>query len=180
MKTLPSSWKKSLATILAKAAARPQNLNTAILGIGNELNGDDAAGVQVIRRLKAQLDAGGQGRAHLLLIEAGLAPESFSGPLRRFRAELVLMIDAAAMSEEPGSVGLLDWHDTTGFGPSTHLQPPSTLAEFLCQELGCHVVLVGIQPGQMEFGAPLSGAVERAVDEVVDDLVDLFCPVNSA
>ncbi len=99
-----------------------------------------------------------------------MAPESFTGPLRRFGAELVLLLDAAGMGEAPGAIGLLDWRNTTGFGPSSHLQPPSTLAEFLLRELGCEVALLGIQPQQLEFDAPLSPVVEAAVEEVVGEL----------
>jgi hydrogenase 3 maturation protease len=169
---LPSSWKKSLGTILARPAAHPTKPKIAILGIGNELNGDDAAGVLVVRRLKEQLagqdGAGDSGQ--VLLIEAGLAPESFTGPIRRFGPDIVLMVDAASMDEATGSIGVLDWRDSTGFGPSTHLQPPSTLAEYLMHELGCAVALVGIQPAVLDFDAPVSDPVERGVEELVDFL----------
>ena len=101
--------------------------------------------------------------SRVLLLEAGLAPENFTGPLRRFRPDLVLLIDAAEMGEKPGTIRALDWQASEGFGPSTHLQPPSTLAEFLAAELGCQVGLVGIQPHQLEFEAGISPAVGRAV-----------------
>ena len=171
---MPSSWKKSLETILAKLAARPTKLKIGILGIGNELNGDDAAGVLVVRRLKESLTAREPEAdpERVLLIEAGLAPESFTGPIRRFQPGLVLMVDAANMDEAPGSIGVLDWRDSTGFGPSTHLQPPSTLAEYLMHELGCEVVLVGIQPAVLDFDAPVSPKVEEAVQNLVDFLAN--------
>jgi len=85
-----------------------------------------------------------------------------------------LMVDAANMGEVSGSIAVLDWRDTTGFGPSTHLQPPSTLAEYLINDLGCQVVLMGIQPGQLEFDAPLSASVEDAVSELVEGLADIL------
>jgi hydrogenase 3 maturation protease len=170
---LPSSWKKSLETILAKPAARQTKPKIAILGIGNELNGDDAAGVFVVRRLKEGFarEITSHDPERFLLIEAGLAPESFTGPIRRFGPDLVLMVDAASMGEAPGAIAVLDWRDSTGFGPSTHLQPPSTLAEYLMGELNCGVVLMGIQPDTLDFDAPLSGPVRRAVKELADFLL---------
>ena len=40
-------------------------------------------------------------------MEAGPAPENFTGPLRRFRPDLVLLVDAAQMDAEPGTIGWL-------------------------------------------------------------------------
>ena len=145
-----------------------------MLGIGNELKGDDAAGLLAVRDLKKRLSGLDWERVEWLMFETGLAPESFSGPLRRYGAGLVLMVDAASMGELPGVVRLLDWRESSGFGPSTHLQPLSTLAEFLTLDLGCQVAVLGIQPAQLEFGEPLSVAVEGAVAEVAAGLLELI------
>jgi hydrogenase maturation protease len=97
-----------------------------------------------------------------LVADAGLAPENFSGALRRFQADVVLLVDAAEMDRPPGSIAWLDWRDTRGFGPSTHLQPLATLAEYLEKDLGCTVGLLGIQPANLDFDQPLSPRVEKA------------------
>ncbi len=106
-------------------------------------------------------------------IDAGLAPENFTGVLRRMRPAVVLMIDAAEMGEAAGTICGLDWRDTSGFGPSTHLQPLATLGLYLEAELGCKVALLGIQPAQLDFDAPLSADVEKAVADVVEAVVQL-------
>lgn len=132
------------------------------------MNGDDAAGVIAVRRMRRLLPAG----ERLLLIEAGLAPENFSGTLRRFQPGLVFLIDAAEMGERPGSIRILDWRDSEGFGPSTHLQPPSTLAEYLTAELNCAVVLIGIQPERLDFEGGMSAAVKRAVRRLAKGIAE--------
>ena len=119
--------------------------------------------------LRAAVDQG-----QLLWIEAGLAPENFTGPLRRFGAQLVLLVDAAEMGAPAGTIRLLDWQDTTGFGPSTHIQPLSTLAEYLGAEMGCQVVLLGIQPARLDFDSPLSAPVRRAVTRLAAGIAELF------
>ena len=106
------------------------------------------------------------GQPHLLILEAGLAPENFTGPLRRFGPDYVLLVDAAEMGDAPGTIRVLDWRDSTGFGPSTHLQPPSTFAEYLIVETGCEVVLLGIQPARLDFDTRLSAPVRAAVGRV--------------
>ena len=137
----------------------PRPARVAVLGIGNELNGDDGAGVRVVRELAARLPA----TPGVLLIDGGLAPENFTGPLRRFQPNLVLEVDAAHLGEAPGTTSWVDWREADGLSASTHTLPPSVLAGYLVSELGCEVSLIGIQPACLEMSAPLSPAVERAV-----------------
>lgn len=147
------------------------SLRIAILGIGNELNGDDAAGVLAARELRAALDSSGTPYAErVLIVEAGPSPESFGGPLRRFRPDLVLLLDAAELGAPPGTVAWVDWVGAHGMSASTHTMPPTMFARYLVEELGCRVVLVGIQPAHLEFDRPVSPPVRAAVDALVLDL----------
>ncbi|MFN7035719.1 MAG: hydrogenase 3 maturation endopeptidase HyCI [Bellilinea sp.] len=145
---------------LASEAGEP--LRIAVIGIGNPFNGDDAAGVMVVRTLQKKLDRAD----HLLLIEGGTAPENTTGMLRRFHPQVVIMVDCAEMGRPPGSVGLVEIEQLDGMSASTHTLPPSVLAEFLQRELGCRIVFVGIQPFTLEFDAPLSPPVRQAVSRV--------------
>ncbi len=138
----------------------------AVLGIGNDLSGDDAVGVQIARDLASRLGP----QPDCLILDAGTAPENFTGPLRRFRPDLVLLVDAAHLSLDPGSVAWIDWQDTDGLSGSTHTLPPSVVAGFLVQELGCRLALLVIQPAHLDFDRPLSPAVEAAARSVVDGL----------
>jgi hydrogenase 3 maturation protease len=140
------------------------------MGIGNELNGDDAVGVMVSRRLKALLADRPQLSGKVLILEAATAPESFTGPLRRFEPDLVIMVDAAYLENEPGAVEWIDWQNADGVSASTHGLPPTLLAKFLMVELGCRVRLIGIQPVHLDFDRPMSEAVVRAVERVSLDL----------
>ncbi len=138
----------------------------AVLGIGNEFSGDDAVGVQVARELASRLGS----RSDCLVLDGGTAPENFTGPLRRFRPDLVLLVDVAHFEAEPGTIAWLDWQQTDGLSGSTHTLPPSVLAQFLVGELACRLALLVIQPAQLEFGCPLSTPVRAAGDRVVDAL----------
>jgi len=149
----------------------------AILGVGNELNGDDAAGVMVARTLKELLQekSAASGRARsgaldVLILEGGAAPENFTGPIRRFQPDLVIFVDAANLSQPPGSVAWLDWTVAGGLSASTHTLPPSVLAQYLVRELRCRVVLVGIQPEHIDFDRPPSEPVCQAVNRTSREL----------
>lgn len=159
-----SSWQNLLRARLAKRP-RPK---VAILGIGNELRGDDAAGVIVARELNNACSGlpnpSGAGRS--LIIEAGAAPEAFAGQLRRFAPDLVIMIDAAQLNEPPGTIRVIEWQDTLGLSASTHSLPLNVIAQYLISELACDVIILGLQAAANDFDTPLSPAMRRAVDEV--------------
>jgi hydrogenase maturation protease HycI len=105
-----------------------------------------------------------------LLVEAGLAPENFSGTLRRFQPDLVVLIDAAEMALSAGEIACLDWTMASGWSASTHTLPLNILSSFLVSELDCQVMILGIQPVQMGMDQPLSQEVTLAVDYIVTQL----------
>lgn len=149
-----SNWLKRLGS--------SNGSRVAIVGIGQELRGDDAAGVLVARALKSAL-------AHIrsvLVIEGGQAPENQTGVLRRFEPDLVLLVDAAEMGAASGEVRWLTQSQIDGLSASTHTLPLSMIAQFLSAELNCEVTLIGIQPAQIILGTALSPAVQKAVDDL--------------
>jgi hydrogenase 3 maturation protease len=149
------------------ASQRPR---IAVVGLGHELRGDDAAGIAVARALQAAL---GDDDC-LLVIAAGPAPENHIGLLRRFNPDQVLFVDAAQMDEGPGAIRCLSWRELDGSGPWTHGLSPQALHRFLTGELGCAVSLIGIQPAGNEIAASLSPEVADAVDSVVLRLLRLL------
>lgn len=165
------SWQEQLVQALRQnPRANSLQHRIALVGIGNEFNGDDAAGVYVIRKLKS-ITHHSNG---VLLIEAGQAPENFTGPLRKFNPDLVVVVDAANLDEAPGTIKVVDWQNTTGFGASTHTLPPSTFIKFLVEDIGCQVFFIGIQVNQIEYLSPMSLEVERAVEEIYDLLAEML------
>ncbi len=120
------------------------------------------------------------GNERLLVLEAGPAPENFTSVLRRFRPDLVILLDSALMEAEPGAVRWLNWQETEGMSASTHTLPLHILASYLTMELGCAIGLIGIQPGQTFADAPLTPRVRAAAAGVVRGLVDCVKPAHGA
>jgi hydrogenase 3 maturation protease len=144
----------------------PRPARVAVLGVGNEMNGDDGAGVLVVRALASRLAA----TPGLLLIDGGTAPENYTGPIRRFRPDLIVEIDAAHQDRPPGTLAWIDWRDADGMSASTHTLPPSVLATYLTTDIGCEMTLIGVQPAQLEMGQPLSPAVAEAVERLAGQM----------
>ena len=165
------SWISSLRQALRSPAERATKI--AIVGVGNELRGDDGAGPAVVQALRAmshihQSSSEAQSASQqILILDAGPAPENYTGPLRRFRPAFVLIIDAAEMGEAPGTVRWLSWKETSGIGVATHALPLHVFATYLCAGLDCDVALLGIQPANTEIGAAHSASVQKAVRKVI-------------
>ncbi len=127
--------------------------------------------MQIVRRLGPKKPAQSGRKSPILgewlLVEAGQAPENFSGTLRRFQPDLVILIDAADMGQPGGSVACLDWREADGWSASTHSLPLNMLSAFLVSELDCQVMVLGIQPVQIGMDQPISHEVEFAVKEIV-------------
>jgi hydrogenase 3 maturation protease len=163
----PSPWQMSLQQWIAQHNRPPR---IAVLGIGNSLRSDDAAGVLVARRLaQSRLT---RDFDSILVVDAGPAPENTTAGLRRFAPELVLLIDAAEMGELPGMIREIGIHEIDGLSASTHSLPLSMLAKYLILELGCEVKILGIQPQSIEIGNSVSDDVLLAVGEITAGLLE--------
>jgi hydrogenase 3 maturation protease len=149
-------------------------MRTAVVGVGQELLGDDAAGLAVCSRLDEMIGCSAAGptpgEPQALILPAGPAPENCTARLRRFAPDRVILVDAARMDAPPGTVRWIPCESADGIGGSTHTLPLRLLCEYLTASLGCRVDLLGIQPAGTELGAPLSEAVEAGVEAASQEL----------
>lgn len=166
---MPSpTWKTQASRALSDLTDEERPTRVALMGVGNDLRGDDGAGLALARALGERLPA--HADDWLLVVEAGQAPENFSGALRRFQPDLVVLLDAAHLGEEPGAVRWLAASAAAGMSASTHTLPLHMLAAYLEAELGCQVALLGIQPADISFGGPISQPVREAVEALAGAL----------
>lgn len=143
----------------------------AVLGIGSELRGDDAAGVLAARQIRGIFC---KDNSNIEIITGGAAPENFTGHIKRFKPSHIIIIDAAQLNKEPGSVAVLSSEDISGFSFSTHRMPTSMLVNYINEAIKCKVVIIGIQPKSIEWGEVISSEVKNAVGLVSEELQDLF------
>ena len=170
------SWKETLSQKLnlSKSDKRINLPRTCFIGVGNDLRGDDSAGLMVVRALLPYLPD--IATSNLLLIEGGPAPENHTGKLRAFHPEIVLFIDAVHIDEPPGTIQWIPLEAIDGMSASSHSLPLSVLAHFITLEFSCDVAILGIQPEQNEFNREMSQYVQVAVDDVVGELLTCFFP----
>lgn len=137
-----------------------------VVGVGSEMRGDDAAGMEVVRRLQGVLKS-----PHVFLVKGGVVPENFTSQIRRFKPSHVIFIDATDFGAEPGEVILAGPEAITGQSISTHTIPLSILAKYLQDQTGAKIVLLGIQPARAQMGAEMSGAVKDSIKRVEEILL---------
>ena len=146
----------------------------AVVGVGSDLRGDDAAGVEAVRKLKRRLTS-----SNVLLVEAGVAPESFTAQIKKFKPSHVLIIDVADFEAKPGSVVLAESSAIIGQSISTHRLPLSLLADYLREQTGAKILLLGIQPSSVVIGAQMSKPVRNAIDELAESLFKCLASVGA-
>ena len=126
-----------------------------VVGVGNPLRGDDAAGSLLARSLRE-----GDG---VHVIDAEEAPESFVGEIARATPDAVAFVDAVDLSRPPGDVALLEIGDVAPYAPSTHRAPLSLVMDVVRSRTGADVFLIAIQPSGAGFGAAPSPTVTKTV-----------------
>ena len=158
MKIAESAWRKYLEDEIGRAG------KVFVLGIGNAMRGDDGAGSLCSEDLAEKLSP--EVESVFRSVTAHDVPENFTGVIRAFGPDLVIVVDAVLAGEAPGSVVLVDKMDIQDEGLSTHRVPLSRFADYLEKTVGCRVVFICIQPDGLAFGAPLTTAVREAALQI--------------
>ena len=106
-------------------------------------------------------------------IDAGSAPENFTGKIKKEDPDTILIVDAADLGKDPGDFAILARDEILSSGFTTHDLSPAMLMEYLETETDADIYMLGIQPAKVGFGEGLSGVIEKALKEV-DVLVGYY------
>jgi hydrogenase 3 maturation protease len=137
-----------------------------ILGIGNPLKGDDAAGSLVCARLS--------GRVPATVIDAGGVPENYIGPVLRAAPEVLLVVDAVDFGGPPGQIRVCTPDEIEPRAFSTHALSLHLALDLIRRARRLEVYVMGIQAGTMKLGDGLSAPVQEAVETLAETLLQLF------
>ncbi|HKH18582.1 MAG TPA: hydrogenase maturation protease [Solirubrobacteraceae bacterium] len=139
-----------------------------VVGVGNALRGDDGAGLEVVRRLRARAGSAGVG-VRLLEGEGIGLLEAWEG------ARAVVLVDSVRTNARAGAIHRIDVTDSPlpaalRSSSSTHAVGVGEAIE-LARALGrlpSRLVVYGVEGGRFETGAALSPEVAAVVDGVAD------------
>ncbi len=140
-----------------------------VIGLGNEYRGDDAVGIEIVRRL-----------ADRVMPEVSVVESSGEGTeLMRLweEREVVFLIDAIQANGEPGKIyrftdANIDEFEQCFYCSSHLFSVPQALR--MSHELGTipdQIVIFGVAGRQFNFGDQISDKVEASIEEVISRLL---------
>jgi len=130
-----------------------------LLGMGNELRGDDGFGPALARALDPT--------PGLRCLDAGPTPENHLERVARLHPHDVIIADAACLDDVPGAWEILDAAAVASAGVTTHDIPIHMLMEYLADRCGARVRMLAVQPARVTLGTPLSPEVTRTLRRLV-------------
>lgn len=133
-----------------------------IVGIGNPLRGDDAFGPEVIKRLPP--------KPPHLFINVETVPENHLETMISFSPDTLLLIDAIDWDSKPGELKVAESEEIGAESISTHNISLGFLMDYLAQQTGADVLLLGVRPKQVRIGEKISPIVAKRITEVVEFL----------
>ena len=137
--------------------------NVVIAGIGNPLRKDDFVGVKIVRNLRGKVTS------LVYLLECETVPESFLGPITRFKPTHILLIDAGILNQKPGTSELLDSDQMrTETAISTHALPLRIFCEYLAETTRAKIAVLLIQPKDTSFGEGLTAELQQTEKHLVN------------
>lgn len=172
-----------------------------VLGVGNRLRGDDAAGCLVCDELngaehhpiplgesalcpkpatghdpKSREDSGHVPACpELFVLDCGSTPENYIQPVADKDPVRILVVDCCDYRAKPGEFRLFSRSEIAelSYGLlSTHTLPLALFVEMLTLSTNATVELLGVQPQGIEFGTGLSEPVRRALPALLQFIRD--------
>ncbi|MBM3293120.1 MAG: hydrogenase maturation protease [Candidatus Aminicenantes bacterium] len=155
-------WKAEIGAEIASAR------RVVVLGVGNTDRGDDGAGLLVAASLARRRKRLGErpprpGKPEVEVVLGERAPENATGRVRAFAPDLVIIVDAAADQNFPGTVRLVRTEEMAEEALATHRLPLSMLARYLEKTVPCRVVLIGLTPRDAAPQTKVSVPVRKSV-----------------
>ncbi len=127
-------------------------VKNVLMGIGNEMKGDDGIGNFIARKFSAP---------RWESIPCETVPENFTSVIKKEKPELLVIVDATEMGLDPGEIKRIPKEKLNSEMVGTHGMPLKHMVSYLEESAG-KVIFIGIQPGDMVIGNEMSDAVAKA------------------
>lgn len=157
-------WRK-ISRALTEELLKEKKPSLAILCVGNEERGDDAFGPYVAKKIKRL-----KRRGLIEIIDCGTVPENYTDVIRRIGPTHVIIVDAIDFKASPGDIILSLETKFNGISVSAHKPSLALLAKYIQRTIGSKIILLGVQPKNIEWGTSMSDEVLIASDVVVKAL----------
>ncbi len=100
--------------------------------------------------------------------------ENYLGPVISDNPETLMILDAASMDAQPGSLAIIEMENIASSGLSTHSASLNLFLLVLQSEIQPDTFVLGIQPQTIEFGAPISDPVKKSLGTIERALLKIL------
>lgn len=111
---------------------------------------------------------------HVAVFNGGTVPENYTGLIRNENPTHIILIDAVEMKKEAGFIRVVYKDEIANYNISTHAMPVSFLIKFMESTIGSKIILIGVQPKNMELSNIISKEVKKSINIVVNTLLQFF------
>lgn len=130
------------------------------VGLGNQLRGDDYAGIEFVNRLKETSHF----KESRFLI-AGTNPENYLENIINSGSDIVVFVDAADNNREAGDVFWIESNEIAKYDFSTHAFSLSIVSDYLMRNRNMKIMYLGIQKSISEINCNISEALSNRIDK---------------
>ena len=140
------------------------NPRTVVIGVGNLLMKDEGIGIHAVKALQEM-----ELPDSVTIIDGGTSPDVIACTRA---GDKLIIVDAARAGGEPGAIYRFqpdDLEDSAGEVLSVHdMGVPQNLRLMLLTDNGpSKVVIIGIEPKEIDWGTELSSELERKIPEII-------------
>ena len=152
MRNLPGAIRRELT--LRLGSLNPDEI--IFIGVGNRMKGDDAIGPILLDLLHESFPH---------RIDAGVAPEEYTSQIKRLKPSAIVFLDALDLGSHPGEIQIIESEEITRLRGSTHTLSLDLILEYLTEETGADVFVIGIQYARIDDEPGLSPGIEDSIRE---------------
>ena len=131
-----------------------------LMGIGNEMKGDDGIGNVIAREFNIP---------GWKSIPCETVPENFTSVIKRENPEILVIVDATEMGLGPGEFRQIPKEKLNSDIVGTHGIPLMHLVSYL-EEYARKIIFIGVQPKKMDMGGDISQEVGTCKNKLIDIL----------
>jgi hydrogenase 3 maturation protease len=155
------------------------NEHVVIVTLGNDLRGDDGAGILFGNMLSESVN----GSKKLKIVNAGDTPENYAGVIEAMNPKTIIIADAMDNGGKPGEILIVPGIRLAKESSSTH-GSLKMFVDYLEKTTGAKILILGFQPKSTSLGEEISPEIYESVQKAanmicsldsVAEAVEFFC-----
>ena len=136
------------------------------VGIGNALRGDDGLGSKLVEKLR-HLSSLRTVDPPPDFFNVGEVTENYMPKIVAQRPDTILLLDAVQLGAAPGTIRFVRNDEIGEYSFSTHGMSLRLAIQYLQNETGAQVFVLGVQPQSVEFVEAISETVENSLTKII-------------